>query len=147
MAFEDQVLVDIVSGVMQTTVGVPCNASSGGSEPELGSSVGILGGWDGTVTISVSKALADTVASRMFMVAAGESSEADLRDAVGELANQVAGAIKSMVPTPSKLLLPERKDTVPSATDDSKPRQIRFAVGSEPLWLTLEERASVARTG
>ncbi len=146
MDVEDQILEDIVSGVMETTVGVSCRPSHGGGETELGSAVGILGGWDGAVVISVSRALADNVSSRMFQVAAGNSSEADLRDAVGELANQVAGSIKSMLPSPSKLLLPERRDSISAANDNPTPRQLRFVVAGEPLWLTLMERTSVART-
>ncbi len=83
-----------------------------GSEPEApkgGSIVGIVqitGEWTGAVALLTSDTLAHRAASIMFEIESDAVTEADLRDAIGELANMVGGSLKAVVPGPSALTLP-----------------------------------------
>ena len=58
----------------------------------------ISGPWECVVTLAVDSALASTLTSAMWDTA--EVSRADVDDAVGELANLVAGGVKGMTPHP-----------------------------------------------
>ncbi len=69
-------------------------------------SVDIVGGWNGTVGLSCSHQAARAATSAIFGIPDAEITEADISDAVGELANVVSGNIKSLVPGPSTLSLP-----------------------------------------
>lgn len=73
----------------------------------IGSAVSITGPWTGRITLDLSGAGADQLARAMFDLPSGELPQADLADAVGELGNIIAGNIKSSLPEPSTLSLPE----------------------------------------
>lgn len=60
----------------------------------------------GTIVIQWEEPLARLVAARMFDVAQDEASEADIRDAIGELANVAAGNLKAALSEPYVLSLP-----------------------------------------
>lgn len=69
--------------------------------------VSIAGGWDATVTVELSAALALSLTTTMLGLAdADEAEDADVADAVGEVVNMVGGNIKSLMPGPSTLSLP-----------------------------------------
>jgi len=71
------------------------------------SAVSIHGGWTGTVTIELSKALAFSLTRLMMAMDESEPlDDAEVADAVGELVNMVGGNIKSLMPGPSALTLP-----------------------------------------
>ena len=46
------------------------------------------------------------IAGRMFSIAPEEVKEDDIRDALSELANIIAGNVKALLPAPSHLSLP-----------------------------------------
>ncbi len=66
----------------------------------------ITGAWSGAVTIECSGRLARRATSLMFEMEPDEPGSEEIRDAVGELANMVAGGIKKIVPNPSQISLP-----------------------------------------
>ncbi len=68
--------------------------------------VEISGGWAGRVSVETTDLGAAAIASQMLDVPADDLSEADLVDAVGELANIVGGSVKSCVDGHSTLSLP-----------------------------------------
>lgn len=68
--------------------------------------VEISGGWAGRVSVETTDLGAVAIASQMLDVPADDLSEADLVDAVGELANIVGGSVKSCVDGHSTLSLP-----------------------------------------
>ncbi len=68
--------------------------------------VEISGGWFGRVSVETTDKGAFALASQMLDVPADDLSEADLVDAVGELANIVGGSVKSCVEGHSTLSLP-----------------------------------------
>ena len=81
--------------------------SAFGAEVAWSSAVSIGGGWDGTVTVEVSHALAQEFTRRMLGFEPDEEvAEADIADAVGELVNMIGGNIKSLMPGPSVLTIP-----------------------------------------
>jgi len=75
--------------------------------PAIGSTVEITGPWTGRITVDLDRTGADQLARAMFDLPAGELPADDLADAVGELGNIIAGNIKSSLPEPSSLSLPQ----------------------------------------
>lgn len=69
-------------------------------------SLNCYGDWEALLTLSVSKNLASKAASKMFSIEEGLISFEQSKDAVGELANMMAGNLKSIMPGQSKLSLP-----------------------------------------
>ena len=61
------------------------------------------GAWRGAVTIRCSTGLARTVGAAMFETDPAETAGADIRDAIGELANMIGGNIKALLPGPTQL--------------------------------------------
>lgn len=68
--------------------------------------VDISGGWHGRVVVETTNAGAVAIAASMFDLTAEDLAEADLVDAVGELANIVGGSVKSCIDGHSALSLP-----------------------------------------
>lgn len=77
------------------------------------SCVNISGGWDGSVLLVIPAGLATAVAASMFGMQPTDLSEAEITDAVGELANIVGGNVKGLIEEPCGLSLP----TVTVGTD------------------------------
>ncbi len=105
----------MVESVWATMLGLGIDAlpTSGATEPAPGDSdttltaaVQITGAWNGSVLFQPSYEFARHAASIMLDQPAGELSQADIQDAVAELANIVGGGVKSIVPGPSALSLP-----------------------------------------
>lgn len=70
--------------------------------PTLTGIVHIDGAWQGAVTLRCPADLAASLTAQLF----GTSSDAEVRDLLGELANQLGGNIKAMLPQPCSLSLP-----------------------------------------
>lgn len=77
------------------------------------SCVNISGGWDGSVHLVIPQVLAGAVAASMFGMEIDDLTEAEITDAVGELANVVGGNVKGLIEDPCSLSLP----TVTVGTD------------------------------
>ena len=81
----------------------------GGPEPGaelLTASVSVAGAWIGHIVVETSGAAARGIAAAMLALQDEELTEADVTDAMGEIANVVGGNVKSAVPDPSTLSLP-----------------------------------------
>jgi chemotaxis protein CheX len=74
---------------------------------EVIASVSIAGAWSGHLVLGLARTGATAVAGAMFGSEEGDVSSEELADAVGELGNIIAGNIKSMLPEPSTLSLPQ----------------------------------------
>lgn len=86
----------------------PLLPAATGEEPlatAWSATVGVTGAWEGGVLLELDELPARHVASRMLDLPVAD--EADVADAVGELANIVGGNVKSMMPEPSTLSLPQ----------------------------------------
>lgn len=75
-------------------------------DPRLLGCVQIVGAWTGAVVLECSPGFATQAACRLLELAPEQVADADLRDAVAELANIVGGNLKSLLPGPSYLSLP-----------------------------------------
>ena len=84
-------------------------------------SVAIGGAWNGHVLIGTNAEAARTIAANMFAMEDDEVSDAEIGDALGEMANIVGGNVKALMPEPSVLSLPQvvleaRRLYMPGAT-------------------------------
>ena len=67
----------------------------------------VVGEWSGVITLEMSDEAAETAARVLETAATDEVAPEEVADAVGELVNIIGGNIKSLLPTPSTLSLPE----------------------------------------
>jgi chemotaxis protein CheX len=92
-----------------------------GQPSEVHSSVSISGSWTGHVVYASSAAAARRAAAAFLAMDAGEVSQEDLSDVLGELANIVGGNVKAMLPAgcflslPQVVLAPESATKYPNA--------------------------------
>jgi len=80
-----------------------CCAGSG----HLRGSVALAGAWRGRIEIRMTGALAYEATAAMMMQALDSVTEADALDATKEIANMIAGTIKSSLPRPCSMTVPE----------------------------------------
>ncbi|MBI2406686.1 MAG: chemotaxis protein CheX [Gemmatimonadetes bacterium] len=101
----------------------------------------------GTVVLECDEALARLMAARMFDAAAETLTDADVCDAIGELANMAAGNLKAALPHAARLSLPtvtrgsELKTYLPQST---RVGWRRFACGDDRFSVSVYERAEPA---
>ncbi|HEY3736433.1 MAG TPA: chemotaxis protein CheX [Jatrophihabitans sp.] len=69
--------------------------------------VAIGGEWNGHVLIGTNSVAARRIAAQMFAMEDDEVSDAEIGDALGEMANIVGGNVKALMPEPSVLSLPQ----------------------------------------
>ena len=72
----------------------------------LSAIIRISGGWDSLVQVLTPRKTAIAIASNMFAMDEDQLSEAEIRDAVGEIVNMVGGNLKGIVEGESSLSLP-----------------------------------------
>jgi len=78
-----------------------------GRVPTLDGLVMISGGWSGTVTLTVPRALAERIASNMCQMGEGaKPTLADMQDSLGEITNMTGGNLKALLPGECQLSLP-----------------------------------------
>src|SRR5664279_1244769 len=70
-------------------------------------SVSTTGAWNGHLVISVPSGCAEQIARAVFGEEDGDVPTEDVVDAVGEVSNILAGNLKSVLPQPSALSLPQ----------------------------------------
>lgn len=103
--------------------------------------VHIEGAWQGAVTVQCSASLAAMLTERLF----GERTDDEMRDLLGELANQLGGNIKAMLDAPSTLSLPAvalGADYDLQVVDTRVVASVSFTCEGEPLTIALLERRS-----
>jgi CheY-specific phosphatase CheX len=69
--------------------------------------VWLSGAWAGEIEVRMAETLAMMATSVMLMQPLETVAEADTLDAAREIANMIAGSIKSALPQPSRMTLPE----------------------------------------
>lgn len=75
--------------------------------PGLTGTVTVAGAWEGRIELTCSPAAARAAAATMLLSDDGALTDRDVHDALGELTNIVGGNMKSLVPSPSRLSVPE----------------------------------------
>ncbi len=103
-------LIEILQTVASSVLGLdavpqadPCLSARTTIARALVGCVQISGAWTGALLLCAAPAFADLAARTMLD---GAASEADQRDALGELANMIAGNLKPLLAAPSFLSLP-----------------------------------------
>jgi CheY-specific phosphatase CheX len=92
-------------------------------------SVTLDGAWCGRIEVRLADALAYEATAAMMMQPADTVSEADVLDATKEIANMIAGTIKSSLPRPCSMTVP--------ASEVERARFCRFEHGENSLTVTF----------
>lgn len=104
-------LCELVSAVWTSFLGDELFAAIDGvgadHSHDVVASVSISGAWHGHLLIATSVTTAEAVARLMFGMEDEPVGTEETADAVGELANIIGGNVKSMLPEPSSLSLPQ----------------------------------------
>lgn len=84
----------------------------GASEPmsdtaDVTASIGVAGAWNGLTVVRCGLPAASAIAGAMLDVDPVSANAEDCTDALGELVNILAGNVKSLLPQPSHLSLPQ----------------------------------------
>lgn len=69
-------------------------------------SVELSGVWNGRIEVRLDEKLAYSATAAMLMQPVETVSQSDMLDAIGEIVNMVAGAIKSSLPRPTTMSIP-----------------------------------------
>jgi chemotaxis protein CheX len=102
-------LAEIVEGATTLMLGLELGTWSAGTESEhcaIGASVQFTGDWSGALVIRCDSHLAHEAAAAMFGCDVDAIDPDELSDALGELANMIAGNVKPLLPAASLLSLP-----------------------------------------
>jgi chemotaxis protein CheX len=148
MEFSKQDLGQIVTDIWSSMLGFPVQARSEPVEVNgtrhLSASVQISGGWDGTVLVSCAEGLARKVAASMFDSDEGVTSDDEIRDALGEVANMTAGNVKALVESYCRLSLPmvaEGRELAISIPGSRVIAEASFDCADAPLTVEVYEKA------
>jgi len=109
-------------------------------------SVDISGSWEGTVSISFTRSLAQHVTAAMLASEPATATAAEENDVMAELANMIGGNVKGLFSGPCQLSLPRVE---PAATDllRAPPSGSRswFECDGQAFSVTVSERAELGR--
>jgi len=106
--------------------------------------VTLAGAWSGRIEVRLSSALAYVATAAMMMQALDTVTEADALDATKEIANMIAGTIKSSLPRPSSMTVPEsavEAQDFPSAAHAEDSLVVAFRHPAGDLQVRIWERA------
>lgn len=106
---ERELIEQVTAAVWETSVGTSLVADPGAPEEVGGTVAGcvtITGEWTGAVFVHCLAPVAHRVARIAFSLPEGEPESELVHDAVGELANVIAGNLKAMLPGPGHLSIP-----------------------------------------
>jgi chemotaxis protein CheX len=149
MEFSSEDLGQIVNDIWTSMLGFPVQARSAPAEMNgtrhLSASVQISGGWDGTVLVSCAEDLARKVAATMFDVDESTTTDDEIRDALGEVANMTAGNVKALVESYCRLSLPmvaEGRELAISIPGSRVVAQASFDCDDAPLTIEVYEKAA-----
>jgi chemotaxis protein CheX len=102
--------------------------------------VSITGGSNATLQLACVPGIAERVARTMFQLPPGAVGESDVRDALGEIANMLAGNVKAVLPGPSQLGLPvvcEGHDVIARVPASHIEVEVAMRWRDEPLVITV----------
>lgn len=104
-------IVKITEGVFTTMLGIdvasvaPVDHSLGTTKTMTGV-VTVTGAWSGAITVTCALEFAKHIACTMFGTDPAATNEAEISDAMGEMANMIGGNFKSLLTPPAALSLP-----------------------------------------
>lgn len=103
----DDDIREIATSIWETLFSVALEhgvEGEGVTDPVVTGCVHIDGAWNGAVLLHVGEELAELLAGELFR--SPTPTPAEVRDAIGELTNMLAGNIKALLPEPSRISLP-----------------------------------------
>ena len=103
-------LVDVVKSVWSTSLGLTVESGPDPlptSDNVFGARIADLGATEDSLLLECSMPMAEAAAARMFQLGLEDLEEADLLDAVGELANILAGNVRDLFPEWTRLGTPQ----------------------------------------
>ncbi len=109
MTIDEQTLQQVVTDVCSGMLGLelePSEQFTCDDVDALSAVIRISGGWESLVQVLTPRRTAVSIAANMFAMSEDELSEAEIRDAVGEIVNMVGGNLKGIVEGESSLSLP-----------------------------------------
>jgi CheY-specific phosphatase CheX len=114
--------------------------------PHMLGSVTLSGVWRGRIEVRVAEGLAYEATAAMLMQPVDTVGEADTLDAIKEIANMIAGVIKSSLPRPCAMAVPESAVEAghfrrPPRTEDALMVAFRHAAGDLMVRVWEEECA------
>ena len=143
-------IISLTEQVWESIIGLPLLPEAPApaeSDLAVSSCVQITGGWEGTVVVRSSRALARTITETMFGMDDGEAAQEDIDDAIGEVANMIGGNVKSLVPGPSLLSLPAVVVGEPMVFPRSEECALAtFLVSDQPFQVSVLRRSSGAES-
>ncbi len=108
--------------------------------------VHIEGTWQGAVLVQLPLSLATTLTGAMLQGEEAPDAE-EVRDAIGELANMMAGNLKALLPQPSRISLPAvvfGRDYHLSLVGTTPVARVTFRSGDEPVVVSLLQHPGTA---
>ena len=136
----EEVVSELTRIVWSTMLGL--DAEEGHEPAEAAAfvtSVDISGAWEGTVSISFTRELAQRVTAAMLASDLADATAADVSDVMRELANVVGGNVKGLFPGPCALSIPRLEPAVAAASTGTGSRSW-FECGGQPFSVTVLER-------
>src|SRR3954447_12129582 len=100
------IVEDSVVTMLGLTLGELVDGDQTADACELGASVQFTGDWQGAIAVGCDAAFGNEIAAAMFAMEPGEVTEDEISDALGELANMIAGNVKPLLPAAAGLSLP-----------------------------------------
>ena len=111
LLIDDKLIVEVARIIWKSVLGLDLELATRDligqdTDQTLSAQVQISGAWEGVVTLQCPCSVAQQAAASIFHIDIDSVSDADVKDAVGELSNMVSGNIKALLPEPSRLALP-----------------------------------------
>jgi chemotaxis protein CheX len=110
MRIETETLEQVVTEVLATMTGVVaspvCDARASTVRRSVAACIHLTGAYTGAVVITMPEELGRRIAASMFAADPSALSDGEVMDAVGEIANMVAGSVRSALPMPNAISLP-----------------------------------------
>jgi chemotaxis protein CheX len=143
--FLEQEILEITETTWQALLGLDIQACALPATIDLADGfwtgkVEISGAWNGFVLLHGSGQLTHSAASGIFANDHSELTAQDRMDAMYELANVIAGHIKSLLPEPCQLSLPQVMQTTPEGLDIAHAERVSelvFDCQDQPLFVSL----------
>jgi len=142
---KEDVISELTRIIWSTMLGL--DAAPGSESAEAAAfvtSVDISGSWEGTVSISFTRSLAQHVTAAMFASESATATPAEVNDVMAELANMVGGNVKGLFSGPCQLSLPRVEpaapDLLPAPASGSRSW---FECDGQAFSVTVSERIGV----
>ena len=122
--------------------GLVVSGSDGAIDDQVTGCVHLSGAYIGAIMLQCSPPAARDAAAALFSVSPDDVTQAEVVDAMGEIANMVGGNVKSMLPGPSTLSLPSVIQGRLSLPGSQVVREVTLAWHAQPLTVSLWRQAS-----